>query len=167
MLSFDIGLRLPWNWFKDFKSDLHWYRGGACAWWPNKAWEVQIGWFSPATAFDLTIDTRMRGEDHAGLRFELTVFGLMFSAQMNDTRHWNDAENRWQTAEETAAKALAGNGWEPTKAFTREELRAAVFDALEKATVSGDRLDLQEGRIGYDGEFSLDGFVDALMEMKA
>lgn len=46
----------------------------------------------------------------------------------------------------------------------REQLRAAVFDALDASTLPGtcDVLALQKGAIRYDGEFKLDEFVNAV-----
>ena len=36
-----------------------------------------------------------RCEDHAGFRFELTLFGITAMFEIYDNRHWNDDEDRW------------------------------------------------------------------------
>lgn len=36
-----------------------------------------------------------RHEDHAGFKFELTLFGFTMMFEIYDTRHWNDDEDRW------------------------------------------------------------------------
>ena len=36
-----------------------------------------------------------RCEDHAGFKFELTLFGVTAMVEIYDNRHWNDDEDRW------------------------------------------------------------------------
>ena len=36
-----------------------------------------------------------RCEDHAGFRFELTLFGITMMFEIYDNRHWNYDEDRW------------------------------------------------------------------------
>jgi hypothetical protein len=45
--------------------------------------------------FVLDIDLRWRGEDHAGPKFFIRVFGLGLRIGISDNRHWNSGENRW------------------------------------------------------------------------
>lgn len=36
-----------------------------------------------------------RCEDHAGIRFGITLFGITGQIELYDNRHWNYSENRW------------------------------------------------------------------------
>lgn len=162
MISFDLDLSLPE--IPNFKvtNDIFFKYGKTR--WPNKFWEVQIAWWNPTgNFFTLRLDTRWTGRDHAGVSFDITILGLMFAAQIYDCRHWNDKANRFQTDEEAMAE---GEEWQNTKTLRKEELREKVFGAIGTATLPGtsDRLTLQNGNIGYDGEFSLDGFVNEVFK---
>jgi hypothetical protein len=45
--------------------------------------------------FAIKVDTRIRGWDHAGPEFELTLFGYEFHLGFPDRRHWNYDKHRW------------------------------------------------------------------------
>jgi hypothetical protein len=62
----------------------------------HKAWEVQTDYWGWGRLFELEIDVDWAGSDHAGPRFSLTLLGFMVAAQMYDTRHWDEDNNRWE-----------------------------------------------------------------------
>lgn len=68
----------------------------------NKSFEIQIANFTSYKFFDLTIDARWVGSDHAGLKFELDVVGFFFAVQIYDHRHWDYETNTWEVYEETS-----------------------------------------------------------------
>lgn len=45
--------------------------------------------------FEFGINTRWRGDDHAGPSIDLRVLGLGVHIGIRDYRHWNYEENRW------------------------------------------------------------------------
>jgi hypothetical protein len=160
MFQFNISVRLPNHWFPKI-SFPGWYTHGSFKYWTHKAWELQLGMFNPGTLFDLDVDARMSGHDHAGICFELTFFGIFFNAQIHDIRHWNYQENRWYTDEEARTDA---EEWVHERSMTLDQVRGKIFDALGTSTIVGssDRLILQNGEISYDGDFSLDRFVESV-----
>lgn len=91
----------------------------------NKAWELQIEWVKPClySAFNLNFDislfwnfhlelfglvtfwcNRTRKQDHAGIAFNLDIFGFFIYYTYHDIRHWNYDEDRWETQEEIDAQ---------------------------------------------------------------
>jgi hypothetical protein len=96
MISFNIGLTLPYQWAENAKKiNLDFWRHGSFFNIPHKFWEVQIAHFNWTTLFDISIDTRWAYQDHGGVFFDLTVLGFYFGANVYDERHWNDDANRW------------------------------------------------------------------------
>lgn len=45
--------------------------------------------------FDITLDLRWFGIDHAGPRFELWIGRYMFSINLHDHRHWDYDKHTW------------------------------------------------------------------------
>lgn len=63
----------------------------------HKFIETQLSRFPIGTIFDITIDTRWRGQSHAGPNIDITLFGFGFILAFRDNRHWNYDEGRWMT----------------------------------------------------------------------
>ena len=62
----------------------------------HKNFEVQIGrWDKMINVLELELDARLRGHDHAGIRFSFGVGPFYIYLNMYDDRHWNYNENRW------------------------------------------------------------------------
>lgn len=51
--------------------------------------------------FVLHIDLSWRGQDHAGPKFILSLFGYELSLSIHDNRHWNDEQDRWVNYDNT------------------------------------------------------------------
>jgi len=45
--------------------------------------------------FEFDIDLESSGNDHAGPRFNINLFGYCLSIELRDNRHWNDEKDRW------------------------------------------------------------------------
>lgn len=60
----------------------------------NKVFEFRTDFYT-YDWFEFGLNTRWRGEDHAGVRLDLRVFGLGLHLGVSDQRHWNYDENRW------------------------------------------------------------------------
>lgn len=58
----------------------------------HKMWEVQVMKTPVIAGFAFRWTIR---QDHAGIRLELGLFGYNISAQIYDTRHWNDEDDNW------------------------------------------------------------------------
>lgn len=62
----------------------------------NKTFEFDLNyWKNQGTIFSFNIRWSYKG-DHAGLNFDLTLFGLSLTLDIHDNRHWNYKENRWE-----------------------------------------------------------------------
>jgi hypothetical protein len=59
----------------------------------NKSWEVEILKVNSFVNFQLQYTTRT---DHAGLRFELGLFGYELGFTIYDIRHWDYENNDWK-----------------------------------------------------------------------
>ena len=60
----------------------------------NKYWEFQIMKTSDVVAFDFSVTQR---RDHAGIYFEVGLFGYNAAFNFYDCRHWNHETNDWET----------------------------------------------------------------------
>lgn len=59
---------------------------------------LEIGFFKYAySLFEFNLNTDVRGTDHAGPDFSLSVLGYEFRIAMRDKRHWNYENNSWET----------------------------------------------------------------------
>lgn len=57
---------------------------------------IEFGLFKYAySLFELNLDTKFRGTDHAGPEFSLSVLGYEVRVAMHDTRHWDYVSNTW------------------------------------------------------------------------
>ena len=62
----------------------------------NKYWEVQFSYFKkPFRLLNFEIKIKLAGEDHAGINFNLELFGLYFNLQFFDNRHWDFDNKCW------------------------------------------------------------------------
>lgn len=59
-----------------------------------KTLEIQLA-HNPTNLFELSVDLRWRGFDHAGPQFGLTLLGLDLHVSINDIRHWNKESGTW------------------------------------------------------------------------
>lgn len=88
MISFHFNIRNPY--IKRFEIVKCWYGKTL---FPNKFWELQVDKTSDILSFDVRFTTR---QDHAGLYFELGLFGFEVIFNFYDHRHWNDKEGCWE-----------------------------------------------------------------------
>lgn len=58
------------------------------------AWELEHTYHS-GDLFEVDVRVSAR-EDHAGLSFDLCLFGYSVHFQIYDTRHWNYGTNSWE-----------------------------------------------------------------------
>jgi hypothetical protein len=64
----------------------------------NKSWEFE--WFKGADhLFEIEIDLRLKGRDHAGPSLSMTLFGYGFGCRIYDHRHWDDKNDTWEKYE--------------------------------------------------------------------
>jgi hypothetical protein len=62
----------------------------------NKTFEFDLNyWNNQGTIFSINLRLSYKG-DHAGLNFDLTLFGLSLTLDIHDNRHWNYTNNRWE-----------------------------------------------------------------------
>jgi hypothetical protein len=68
-------------------------------------WDKRISeykWFEIETfidsehLFQLQLDLRLKGRDHAGPSIEIVFFCLGFSIKIYDQRHWDYEKNNWE-----------------------------------------------------------------------
>lgn len=59
----------------------------------HKYYNVQVNYWGWRYLFDFTLDLSLKGKDHAGVEFSMTVLGFGFVLQIYDTRHWDDEKN--------------------------------------------------------------------------
>lgn len=58
---------------------------------------AELGFYKYAwNLFELEIDLRWRGRDHAGPSCELGLFGYTVRIGISDNRHWNTVTNDWE-----------------------------------------------------------------------
>lgn len=62
----------------------------------NKSFETQLSYFGLDTLFEFDIEIIFSGADHAGPNLTFIIFGLFFSIQIYDHRHWDHDNNTWQ-----------------------------------------------------------------------
>lgn len=87
MINFNVRLYNPFS--NRFDSGRFWHGVVGST---RKAWEIQI--MKTNTVFEIDFQLTVR-QDHAGIKLELGLVGYNICAQIYDTRHWNDEENRW------------------------------------------------------------------------
>lgn len=57
---------------------------------------LELGFYRYAwDLFELSIDLRWWGHDHAGPSFEINIFGYAFRLGVCDTRHWDHEKDDW------------------------------------------------------------------------
>lgn len=90
MLSFHIQLANPFKhdsfrdiWQREYRLSEH--------------KRLEIGFYRYAwNWFELALDLRWRGRDHAGPSFEIGIFGYTGRIGICDNRHWNSLTNNWE-----------------------------------------------------------------------
>lgn len=92
MIYFSFAIQNPWH--NDKSSP--WKDLGQGDWpiTKNKTFEWGID-YATWEWFEIRLDTRWRGQDHAGPRFDIRLFGFGLRLGVSDNRHWNTDENRW------------------------------------------------------------------------
>lgn len=90
MLNFSFKLMNPRR-TEDFKSlfEKTWHVLG------NKYFEVQATRYR-YYLFELDLDLRWKGSDHAGPSLQLGLFGYNFTIKIYDSRHWDYYGNDWE-----------------------------------------------------------------------
>lgn len=88
MINFDFNIRNPW--YKTWSETL-WSKVFDV---PIKYKVLELEVYKDGTLFSLDFLWSIR-RDHAGLDFEIGVFGYNFHFNFYDTRHWNDEEGRY------------------------------------------------------------------------
>ncbi len=57
---------------------------------------LEIGMYKYAwNLFEIDLDLRWQGSDHAGPSFEINLLGYTFRIGISDKRHWNSETNSW------------------------------------------------------------------------
>ena len=79
--------------------------------------------YSGQYLFELTLDLRWDGEDHAGPELELGVWGHEVRIKLYDHRHWNYENCRWYEPEEEWDNAAELED----KMFTIDETKIIKF----------------------------------------
>jgi hypothetical protein len=92
MIYFDFTIQNPWH--NEKKRPWRDLNQGDLAVTKNKTLEWCIDYYT-YDWFEIGIDTRWRGQDHAGPRLQLRLFGLGIDIALRDNRHWNNDANRW------------------------------------------------------------------------
>lgn len=90
MIKLNFQIRNPF--FKDSEFKDFWVKTGSFN--RYKHWELQLMYYD-WNLFELTLNTHWKGEDHAGPKFDIGIFGYQFSASIYDSRHWNEDLNTW------------------------------------------------------------------------
>lgn len=65
----------------------------------NKSFEIQISRFDAYHVFDVGLDLRWWGSDHAGPELEISIWGFTFMVKIYDHRHWDIDQHCWCTNE--------------------------------------------------------------------
>ena len=91
MLKLNLQIRNPF--FKDSEFKNLWFRSGSFN--LHKQWELQLMYYD-WNIFELNVNISWKGEDHAGPKFDIGIFGYQFTASVYDSRHWNFENNTWE-----------------------------------------------------------------------
>ena len=92
MIYFNFTIQNPWH--NEKKSPWRDLFQGEWSVTKNKTFELLFDYYT----FDwceFGVDTRWRGQDHAGPSCDLRIFGLGIRFALRDNRHWNSDANRW------------------------------------------------------------------------
>lgn len=101
MFRFDFTIQNPFH--NETKSP--WQSLYQGEWIVSKNKTLEIGFFRYTyELFGISLDTRWRGQDHAGLSLEINMFGWKACISLPDHRHWNSGKNRWNTDDEYGTK---------------------------------------------------------------
>ena len=65
----------------------------------NKTLEIQVSRYA-YNLLEFELDTRWSGNDHAGPKLEIGLFGFEFSVGIVDNRHWDYENNCWEKHED-------------------------------------------------------------------
>ena len=91
MISFRLSLANPFK-YLPFKS--YWQRDIPVS--KNKI--LEIGFYRYAwNLFELSLDLRWFGSDHAGPSIEINITGYTVRLAICDNRHWNSTTNTWES----------------------------------------------------------------------
>jgi len=82
-----------------------------------------------------------RNTDHAGVRFELSVFGFEVNAEIRDSRHWNGREHRYYYLMEEGrlikqSDKLRQELYDRIDCLTLDEARALLKSDLRRTSIS-------------------------------
>ena len=89
MILLQFNIRNPWG--NDFKNVRCWSGPLPIK---HKFWEFEILKSTDVVNFHFEITTR---RDHAGMNFELALFGYGIHFMIYDSRHWDWENNTWNT----------------------------------------------------------------------
>jgi hypothetical protein len=89
MMYFQIALSNPFK-HDPFKS--YWQKDILVT--KNKILEIGIYKYA-WDLFEISLDLRWRGSDHAGPSFEINLLGYTARIGISDKRHWNSETNSW------------------------------------------------------------------------
>ena len=92
MIEFNFVLQNPWH--SNKSSPWRSLFQGEWALTKNKTFELRFDYYT-YDWFEFGLDTRWRGEDHAGPKLNLRFLGLGTVVAVRDNRHWNGDANRW------------------------------------------------------------------------
>lgn len=92
MIYFNFTLQNPWH--SDKRSIWKDIFQGEWRITENKRFNLRLDYYT-YDLFEFGLNTRWRGEDHAGVGLDLRVLGLGLYLGIRDRRHWNYDKNRW------------------------------------------------------------------------
>lgn len=92
MFLFNFTIGNPWAKDTEFKRIFSYYKSV----FKNKTLEIDFYKSSPYDIFQLDIDARFAGSDHAKISIELVVLYYTFSIGLIDNRHWDYDNGRWE-----------------------------------------------------------------------
>lgn len=95
MINLQFNIRNPWS--KRF----HCCKGYSWRVSKHKAIEVELLKTADIVEFNLSVTHR---QSHAGVDFELGLFGYNFAFRFYDSRHWDYILNKWETYEDADSK---------------------------------------------------------------
>jgi len=96
---FSLSLRLP-NWIGSTANQSYpFLKYGQLT--KHLNWEIEAGYSGWGNLFSLRLNLDTKGSNHARIGFDITLLGLMFSANIHDIRHWDYENNQWEEYNES------------------------------------------------------------------
>lgn len=107
LIEFIFRIKNPWPSNRKQVDYVYWDKRLSKNW----AAELQISRWAMNYFVELWIDTAWTGEDHAGPRLHIELFGYMFAFKIYNINHWNWKAGRFYTEEEARAEYEEDQQW--------------------------------------------------------